>query len=121
MKIVAQLGRTFIPYLKPILNSSKLKIEMKDAMVNVFKCSTVAENIETQIEMRGWTVEHFPGGDPQRGPLVDGVGGRLLCRHARHEGGHVGRAHQEKSWGGNSIENKFQLEFQLEKSLRVLA
>ena len=74
--------------------------------------------------VRGPVVEdrlQQPVGDPQRRPLVDGVGGRLLCRHARHEGGHVGRAHQEKSWGGNSIENKFQLEFQLEKSLRVLA
>ena len=90
MQIAAQIRRTVIPHLKPILNTSKLKFEMQIKMkwynLNT-ECSTVSANCytETQIEMRDGTVEHFPGSPPPSAAWRTGrpSAGRRLRRRRR--------------------------------------
>ena len=79
MQIGARRRRTVIPHLKPILNTSKLKIEIQIEMRwYIFQCSTVAENCntETLVEMRDGTVDHFPSAAvvvPERCPAAGPV------------------------------------------------
>ena len=61
MQIGAQMRRTVIPHLKPVLNTSKLKIKMQIEMQRYIFCVAANCNTEMQIEMRDGTVEHFPG------------------------------------------------------------
>ena len=65
IEIGALMKRTVIPHLKPILNTSNLKIAMQTAMkfYKFSESSTVEANCntETQIEMGDRTAEHFPG------------------------------------------------------------
>ena len=63
MQIGAQKRRTVIPHLKPILNTSILKIEMQIEMkLYIFLSVQRLRQIATQMERRGGTVEHFPVG-----------------------------------------------------------
>ena len=63
------MRRTVIPHLKPILNISKLKIEMQIEMKQYIFLRVAANcNTEMKIEMRDGTVEHFP--EPGFGGIV---------------------------------------------------
>ena len=62
MQIGAQMRRTVVPHLKPILNASKLKIEIQIEMkwyifLSIHQLWHIFKT-ETKIEMRDWTVEH---------------------------------------------------------------
>ena len=59
IQIGAQMRRTVIPYLKPILNTSKLKIKKMQIETNWFFFLSVQQflancNTEAQIEMGDW-------------------------------------------------------------------
>ena len=59
--------------MKPILNTSELKIEIQIEMKLYIFQSVANCNTETQIEMRDGTVEHFPGRDSDVPRLTSGT------------------------------------------------